>query len=178
MRFSYLVFPVLHFFARIYWRLARPLTVGTRVLVFDEEGSVLLVRHTYMPGWFFPGGGVERGETLKAAAVRELYEEVGVTPKGDMLFFGLYANFHEHKSDHVALYVLRSFEQVPNPNREIAETGFFAVDVLPEATTEATRARICEVLENRSPAEFWSGSQREGRKPSSRYSGRNPSVRR
>ncbi|MBL4864315.1 MAG: NUDIX domain-containing protein [Rhodobiaceae bacterium] len=156
MRFSYILFPVFRFFARIYWRLVRPLTAGARVLVFDDEGRVLLVRHTYMPGWFLPGGGVDRGETMKAAAIRELYEEVGVTPEGDLSFFGLYANFREHKSDHVALFVLRSFQHVPNPNQEIAESGFFAPDALPDATTDATRVRIREVIGNLPAAEFWS----------------------
>ena len=157
MRFSHILFSVLRYFARIYWRLVRPLTVGARVLVFDDEGRVLLVRHTYMPGWFLPGGGVERGETMKAAAVRELYEEVGITPEGDLSFFGLYADFREYKSDHVALYVLHSFRHAPNPNWEIAESGFFAPDELPDETTDATRVRIREVIENRPAAEFWSG---------------------
>jgi 8-oxo-dGTP pyrophosphatase MutT (NUDIX family) len=156
MRVLYPLFPIIRFFLRLYWRVRRPLTAGTRVMVFDANNHVLLVRHTYMPGWFLPGGGVERGETMKEAAVRELYEEVGVTPTGELSLFALYANFREFKSDHVALYVVRSFEQVPQPNREIAESGFFAVDDLPETTTDATRARICEVIGDLPAPEFWS----------------------
>ena len=34
----------------------------------DEIGDI---------GWFTPGGGVHRGETVRAAAVRELFEETG-----------------------------------------------------------------------------------------------------
>jgi len=156
MRVLYPLFPIIRFFLRLYWRVARPLTAGTRVMVFDANDRVLLVRHTYMPGWFLPGGGVERGETMMVAAARELYEEVGVTPTGELSLFALYANFREFKSDHVALYVLRSFEQQPQPNREIAESGFFAIDDLPEATTDATRARICEVVKGLPAPEFWS----------------------
>lgn len=35
--------------------------------------------------WFTPGGGVHRGETVQAAAVRELFEETGFTVKEDEL---------------------------------------------------------------------------------------------
>ena len=34
------------------------LTVGVRAVLVDGD-KVLLVKHTYTPGWQFPGGGVE-----------------------------------------------------------------------------------------------------------------------
>ncbi|HJP81093.1 MAG TPA: NUDIX hydrolase [Candidatus Saccharimonadales bacterium] len=54
-------------------------TVRPRVLLFDEDGRVLLVRSwTGYQEWELPGGGCKKGETPLAAAVRELYEETGV----------------------------------------------------------------------------------------------------
>ena len=43
----------------------------------------------------------------------------------------------------------------PQPNSEIVAHGFFAPDALPEDTTRATRARIAEVLDHITVAEFW-----------------------
>ena len=46
----------------------------------DPEGQVLLFSAQESDGerwWFTPGGGVHRGETGQAAAVRELFEETG-----------------------------------------------------------------------------------------------------
>ena len=54
---------ILHF----YFRLARGLTLGVRAVVLNDRGEVFLIRHTYTPGWQFPGGGVEVGETLADA---------------------------------------------------------------------------------------------------------------
>lgn len=155
MHILFRLYPFARFFLRIYWRFTRPLTAGARVVVIDEEDRVLLVRHTYMPGWYLPGGGVEGGETMRTAAERELWEEVGVTPKMDLTFFGLYANFAEFKSDHVSLFVLRAFDIQDQPNREIAEFGFFSPDALPLETTKATRCRIREVMEGLAPPDHW-----------------------
>ena len=50
-----------------------------RLLVLDPAGPILLFSATDPRGqvWFTPGGGVHRGESLEAAAVRELAEETG-----------------------------------------------------------------------------------------------------
>ncbi|MET9514275.1 NUDIX domain-containing protein [Streptomyces sp. NPDC002994] len=53
-------------------------TVAAGVLLFDEEGRVLLVDPTYKPGWEFPGGVVEPGEAPARAGIREVEEEIGL----------------------------------------------------------------------------------------------------
>src|ERR1700761_1142979 len=55
-----------------------------RVLPVDPGGRVLLLLGRGLlrrgePFWMSVGGGLERGENLVQAAVRELYEEAGIT---------------------------------------------------------------------------------------------------
>ena len=142
---------------RLYWRVRRPLTAGVRGLVLDAEGRVLLVRHTYIRGWYLPGGGVERGETMLTSLRRELAEEVGVTLTGEARLIGLYANFREFKSDHVALFAVPhgAYEHAPRRSPEIAESGFFPPDALPEGVTKSTARRIAEAMLGNAPDELW-----------------------
>ncbi len=140
-----------------YWRWQRGLTLGARGVVIDAEGRVLLVEQTYSAGWIFPGGGVEYGETIEEALRRELVEEANVELTGRPELFGIYSNWDVYPGDHVALYVVRAWHQsrVPEPNREIARTGFFAPDSLPDATTAGTRRRIAEITRSGAPTPLW-----------------------
>lgn len=140
-----------------YFRLARPMTLGVRGAVFDAEGRVFLVRHTYVPGWHLPGGGVEPGETLHEAMAKELSEEGNIRVTGPMMLHGMFFNDHVSTRDHVAVFVIRAFEQsAPRmADREIAETGFFVLDALPERTTRGTRQRLKEITEGLIPADYW-----------------------
>lgn len=140
-----------------YWRVSRGLTLGAQGCVLDASNRILLIRHTYRPGWHFPGGGIEKGETAETALRRELDEEAGIVVLGRPLLFGLYCNSGQFPGDHIALFVVRSWQQpaIPKPNAEIAEQGFFTATELPEDVTAATRRRIKEVLGATPPAETW-----------------------
>ncbi|MCK0210091.1 NUDIX domain-containing protein [Starkeya koreensis] len=138
-------------------RLTRSVTLGVRAVVIDEAGNVLLLRHSYVPGWHLPGGAVDPGESAEAAVIRELHEETAVTPLAPPRLHGLMLNRHLAARDHVAVYVVTHFAQgVPRvPNREIVEIGFFPPDALPEDTSPATRRRIEEVLAGAPVAAHW-----------------------
>lgn len=140
-----------------YWRVSRGLTLGAQGCVLDAANRVLLIRHTYRPGWHFPGGGVEKGEPAELALIRELHEEAGIVVDGRPKLFGLYDNQQLFPGDHIALYVVRSWQQpvVPPPNREIAEQGFFGAANLPAGINQHTALRIAEILGSGVPAEMW-----------------------
>ena len=130
-----------------YASLRRGITLGVRGVALDDRGRVFLVRHSYVPGWYRPGGGVELGETVEAALVRELMEEGGIALGEAPELFGIYLNRVVSVRDHVVVYVCRRCRQVKPPhlpNLEILEAGFFAPDALPQGATEGTRRRLAE----------------------------------
>ncbi|MGB6351748.1 MAG: NUDIX domain-containing protein [Pseudolabrys sp.] len=144
---------VLHF----YWRFSRGTTLGARAMVIDGTGRIFLVKHSYVDGWHLPGGGVETGETLLEALMRELAEEGNIQIATVPQLYGVYFNRRTSPRDHVALYIVRDFRQDgnPQPNYEIVAHGFFAPNALPDDTSRATRARISEVISGATISELW-----------------------
>ena len=140
-----------------YFALARGMTMGVRAACFDEAGRLFLVRHSYVPGWHLPGGGIERGETAMEALAKEMREEGNLVPGAPPRLVHVYFNRQTSKRDHVLLYRCEGVTQsAPRlKDREIVEAGFFALDALPAATTAATRRRL-EELAGRAPfADVW-----------------------
>ena len=140
-----------------YWRLTRGLTMGAQGIVTDPAGHVLLVRHGYYPGWHFPGGGVEFGETAETTVIRELAEETGVVVEGLPRLLGLYAHFNVFPGDHIALFVIDRWSRpsIPKPNREIVEQGFFSRDALPAGIAASTRQRLAELFDGTQRSAHW-----------------------
>ena len=140
----------------VYFAISRGMTLGVRAACFDRDGRVFLVRHSYVPGWHLPGGGVERGETALEALAKELREEGHLVMTEAPQLFHLYFNPRISRRDHVLLYRVTVEQTAPRlPDREIVEVGFFPLDALPEDTTTATRARLAEISGAQPVSHHW-----------------------
>ena len=137
-----LVLRILYLLRKIYEFILRPINLGVRVMLI-QDGKVLLVRHVYQAGWFMPGGGMKRKETLEQAARRECYEEAGVEIRKIELF-GIFSNFTDWKSDHIALFLSEDFTMTDKKDSEIAEKKFFPLEDLPKSLGIGHRRRLRE----------------------------------
>jgi ADP-ribose pyrophosphatase YjhB (NUDIX family) len=141
---------------RLIWRVFRPRTRGVKVMVFNQAGELLLVRHSYGNKALFmlPGGGIRPFEAPERAAVREIGEELGCGVE-DVVFVSLHASAQEGKRDSVHLYRARAAGPVRIDGIEIDEARFFPLDALPPTVSPATLRRIAEYRGERAVSEAW-----------------------
>lgn len=121
--------------------LARPLTLGVRGIILNENREVLLVRHAYSGGWHLPGGGVENGESCETALLRELAEEVGIEALKTKLDSVIH-NKSVSKRDHVLFYNVLKWKTLSHhtpPPREIRDARWFSSDTLPKDLAKDSR---------------------------------------
>jgi 8-oxo-dGTP pyrophosphatase MutT (NUDIX family) len=126
-------FRVAHRVLRVWWFLARPTKEGVKC-VLTRGDQILLVRHTYgrTSDWELPGGGVKRREEPRAAARREVREELGLelgalTPLGE-----LFARI-DRKHDRLWCFAAEVGDRAIELDRaEIAEYDWVGRDRLPE----------------------------------------------
>ena len=143
---------------RTWFRLSRPMTLGVRGIIENDAGQVLFVRHTYTKGLFFPGGGVERGETAELSLRRELEEEGGVKVTGETDLVGVYSNHRVFRNDHVLLYhvLCGAWIECGNPiGREISEIIWCNPRHPPAETTDGTLRRLQELYHGAAPSLHW-----------------------
>ena len=140
-----------------YFLMRRGLTIGVRAIVRSDDGKFLLVRHTYTPGWHFPGGGVEQGETIEQALSNELLQETGLRLADKPVFHGVFLNNGVSKRDHVMAYLCGAKGSVDAKpaSIEIAAIGYFDFENLPPDTDPGTVRRMREIVCGDVKTENW-----------------------
>lgn len=123
-----------HHLARGWWRIRRPAVFGVKAVLRDDEGRILLVRHTYgdRDAWGLPGGGRHGDEPAGETATREISEEVGVEIAAWETVGEIYSEAL-HKRDTVTVLVADwPGGEVRLQDSELAEAAWFALDALPD----------------------------------------------
>ncbi|HEY3776620.1 MAG TPA: NUDIX domain-containing protein [Rhizomicrobium sp.] len=135
--------------------LRTPICLGTNAIVEDSDGKVLLVRHRYMPGLCFPGGGVTAGEPPEMAVARELREELGMVSAEELELFGLYTRKVGWTTNAIALYRVRGADIDFKPSLEISELVRVDPRNPPRDTSPATARRLAEYIGATAISPYW-----------------------
>jgi len=135
--------------------LFAPVSLGVQAIATDTAGRVLLIRHTYRPGWYLPGGGIKRFESGERAIARELAEEAGVVHANAPILFGFYLRRVGGHSDYIALYTVKDAVANFRPNVEIAELRLADPNAPPLGTSAGTLRRLAEFTGKTNKSAEW-----------------------
>ncbi len=112
------------------WMMRPKFLLGVAALIFDEQGRVLLFKHTYrIFQWGLPAGGLEYGEEPEDALVREFYEETSLNLKVDKLLFMDVSK--EFKRQATLIYLCNVVSGEFKSSLEISEIQYFDIEQLP-----------------------------------------------
>jgi len=117
----------------LYFFTVRPMTLGVRIILRNEDSEILFVKHTYTPSWYLPGGGVEVGENVRSAIKRELLEEVGIKIFSNLRLKNILYNNKASKRDHVVIFEADVLKENLHFKKsfEISEVRFFKQKQIP-----------------------------------------------
>ncbi|MFD1932989.1 NUDIX hydrolase [Nonomuraea mangrovi] len=112
------------------------LVPSVNVVVTNEAGDVLMIRRSDNDNWAVPGGAIDLGESIPAAAVRETVEETGITCEitglvgtySDPRHVILYTSNGEARQEFSLVLTARAVGGEPRPSDESREVRWVPRD--------------------------------------------------
>jgi ADP-ribose pyrophosphatase YjhB (NUDIX family) len=138
------------------WKVFRPRTRGVKVMLFNGQAELLLIRNQYGQSdlYVLPGGGIRLLESPQSAAEREVREELGLAVLG-LTHRSRHASNAEGKRDLIHLFEGKVSGTPILDRNEVAEAIFANPRAPPPATSPATLKRIDEYMGRREADGSW-----------------------
>jgi len=137
---------------------ANSVVPSANVIVVNDQGEILMIRRTDNNNWAVPGGGMDLGESITNAAVRETQEETGITCQITGLV-GIYTNprhviryssNNEVRQEFSIVFTARPVSGVLRPSSESSEPQWISPAALPSLQMHPSmRQRIQHYLDKR-----------------------------
>ncbi|MEU4699811.1 NUDIX hydrolase [Nonomuraea dietziae] len=136
------------------------LVPSVNVVVRNDAGNILMIRRSDNGNWALPGGAMDLGESLPQAAVRETYEETGVTCAitglvgiyTDPRHVILYTSNGEARQEFSIVLTARPIAGEPRPSDESREVRWLSPDTVTGYQMHASmRLRLSHYLQGTSP---------------------------
>ena len=113
---------------------ANSVVPSANVVVVDDQRRILLIRRSDNDNWALPGGAMDLGESLPAAAVRETLEETGVRVEitglvgiyTDPRHVILYTSDGEVRQEFSVVFTARPLGGMPAPSGESSQVEWVA----------------------------------------------------
>jgi ADP-ribose pyrophosphatase YjhB (NUDIX family) len=137
---------------------ANSIVPSVNVVVVDDQDRILLIRRTDNDNWAVPGGGMDLGESISDAAIREVKEETGI----DIEVTGVvgiytdprhvieYTSDGEVRQEFSVVFTGRPVGGSPTPSNESSEVRWVKPAAVPNYQMHSSmRTRIGHYLERR-----------------------------
>jgi ADP-ribose pyrophosphatase YjhB (NUDIX family) len=126
-------------------------SISVRVIVFNEQGQLLMGQEKSDGGYAVPGGWCDLFESPTEAAIKEVLQETGLHVKIDRMLALLRRDLYRISpaliSEYVVYFQASVIGGTLTPNHEIHQVGFFDLDKIPPTSRKMTLNELYKALD-------------------------------